>query len=100
MSYQSRLDALEAERQKLQNLIAACHHEYGPIKYDPEKKPEIKYEEDYHIGTEYFYKEVPTGRTIIIPRWSHECKLCGFIEYTKDYEEGPVLKMPVFKSDR
>ena len=74
-----------------------CNHEWGEAVYDPEKKPETRWVEDYHIKTEYFYKEEPTGRMIVTPRWSHTCKLCDLTEYTYDFEEKGAVRVPRFK---
>ena len=61
-----------------------------------EIKPETRWEEDYHIQTEYFYKEVPTGRNITTDRWSRTCKICGLKEYTYESEVKRVLRTPKF----
>ena len=97
MSINDEIDQLEIQIKNLRIAQANCKHVWGKAVYDPEEKPITKWVEDYHIQTEYFYKEVPTGEIEKIDRWSRTCEKCGLKEYTKDAELVKVLKRPVFK---
>ena len=90
LQLQKRLEHLKA-------LQMNCKHEWENPVYDPEIKQIMKYVEDYHIQTEYFYKEVPTGRYETIDRWSRTCKKCGLKQYTKESNIFEVKKEPKFR---
>ena len=96
MRIDEEINQLKERIKHLEWLQSQCEHDWGKSKYDPEKIEIIKYEEDYHKGTEYFYKEIHTGEYEFLDRWSRTCKKCGLKQYTKEAETVIVEKKPRF----
>ena len=95
MNARQKIEQLQSEIEVLKRQIANCHHDdFTNVKYDPEiKQVPSGYKLVTHGSDAWGY---PTGYCEqSIPRWSRECKKCGYIEYTT--EQKAIKFEPHFK---
>lgn len=98
MKLSEQIEEAKRHLEYLQSLQDNCDHEWGKGVYDPLKEAETKWVEDYHIMTETFYKEVPTGVIKTTDRWCRTCKKCGKKDYTFESEITRVMRKPIFRN--
>jgi hypothetical protein len=99
MSEIDEIERLEAElyekKRALQIKQQNCNHEWGKVKFDPEKYKEAHYSHLEGHGSDpeakYTYSDAYKDR------WSRTCHICGKVEYT--YKQKPVKCEPDFKNE-
>ena len=95
MKEQDEINELQSKIERLNQKIRNCRHDWNDPKYDSETISVADDRAGYEThGVDRwpimsFHKEQK-------PRWSRECKTCGYVEYTYNEEVVSVKKAPKF----
>lgn len=95
MNKQEEINEFQRKINQLKSEMSNCRHDWKGATYDPET---VKEPYGYRMekqGSDIW--AAPEGfRDVDKPRWSRECKTCGFKEYTYKEEVVSVKKEPKF----
>ncbi len=88
MNPREKLDSLRREMFAYEERIKNCKHDFNDAKFDPE----IVRSPYYNMCTQGVdvYYEISGYKNAQKDRWSRECKICGYVQYT--YRQEPVIK--------
>lgn len=90
-----KIQELQAEIDKQQQIINNCNHDFADPKYDPETVTEAYGSKLEKCGSDIW--TVPEGyHQVKKDRWSRKCKICGKVEYTYTQEIAKVEYKPKF----
>lgn len=97
MSAQDEINRKLREIESLKQEQTYCQHQWGPTKYDAEKK--VEFVNDYSRGlqghgSDPYYHTIAQDK--YVDRWSRTCNKCGKTEYTYTQETVEVIKKPKF----
>ena len=96
MNNREKIEDLKKQISQLENQMSNCKHVWKEAKYDPEKimVPDDREGYETHGSDRWprlsFHEESKK-------RWSRECSVCGFKEYTFTEELINVNTKPKFK---
>ena len=91
----SKIEELSRQIESEKAKIRSCNHDFSEPKYDPETVTEEYGYRMVAMGSDVWHE--PEGyRQVQKPRWSRECKNCGFVQFTYQQESVVVKTQPKF----
>lgn len=97
MNNQQHIDQLKKEIEFNKEQMKNCHHDFKSPIFDPESYTDFEIDWARGLqpcGSDPYYLEIPVKKQK--PRWSRECKKCGYKQYTYTQKTIEIKKEPDF----